>query len=135
MWNNYLVMFEAAISMINVVSLLIIVFFLEKNLRTNWILKDELNMFSVLLFLSLGGLLLREILFLFGIIGSYFVGALKSFEMITSTTPWLIINSLFSIALLGTAILIAFKDFRLFVINKSGKIWFRLNKNKGDADS
>lgn len=125
-----LYVFEGVLSIVNIFSLIIIVFFLEKNLRMSWILKDELNAFSVLLFCSLGGLLLRETLFLWSLLGGYFVGLKNSITLITSTTPWLVINVIVSLALLGTAVIILFKNSKIFIINKSGKIWFKVVKKK-----
>lgn len=127
---NSVVFLEGILSLVNVVSLFVIVYFLEENLRMNWILKDELNAFSVLLFISLGGLLLREILFLWTMIGSYFVGMEESYIVMSSTTPWLIINSLFSLALVGTAYLTFKKDSKILVIYKSGRIWFKIVDKK-----
>lgn len=118
--------FEGILAVVNVASLFVIVFFLEKNLRMNWILKDELNAFSVLLFISLSGLLLREILFLWTICGSFFVGMKESSMAMSSTTPWLIINSIFSLALVGTAFVILSKNKKIFIVNKSGRIWFKI---------
>lgn len=125
---NNLHFIEGLLSAMNVVSLVVIVFFLEKNLRMNWILKDELNAFSVLLFVSLSGLLLREILFLWTMIGSFYVGIEESIEKMSSTTPWLIINSLFSLALLATAVIILFNNNKIFIVNKGGRIWFKIKK-------
>lgn len=119
------VILQSLLGILNVTSLIIIVFFLEKNLRINWILKEELNVFSVLLFLSLTGLLLREVLFLWTLIGSFFVGFNTSIFEVSKTTPWVIINFLLTLSLIGTAVIILIKNSRLFIINKSGKIWFK----------